>query len=196
MKKWLRKALVVTFTIMTFGLLTPPSALTMEQTKPDEPLKPDLIERQSPQSQTISIENLEKDSTSDFVDFAINQAEILSLEKFGKKIGPVIEDEFRSVILPRIEEVILSLSELYPYEAVNNLVITEQPTGGISEKIFHIYDKTSGKDTIRFHVRRDNPPQEGFWFNFHYHTHHDAFQAHHELGKIYWAKNTPPQWLS
>ncbi|MFL6556465.1 MAG: YpjP family protein, partial [Bacillus sp. (in: firmicutes)] len=25
---------------------------------------------------------------------------------------------------------------------------------------------------------------------------HDDFQIHHELGSIYWAKNTPPKWMS
>ncbi|MEH7388569.1 YpjP family protein, partial [Bacillus sp. JJ1521] len=88
------------------------------------------------------------------------------------------------------------LAEQYPTEQLDQLEISEQPSGGNGEKIFHIFDNTSGKDIVRFHVRKDHPPQDGYWFNFHYHTHHDGFQTHHALGDIYWNKNTPPKWLS
>ncbi len=196
MKKWLRKSLVVGFSIMTFGLVTPPSALTMEPAKPNAPINPDTFERHQYPSHSVSFEEFKIDTKGNFVDLAMNKAEVLAFEKFGSRIGPVIEDEFKSIILPRIEEVIQSISEQYPNEELQRLVISEQVSGGNTEKIFHIYDEMSGNDIIRFHVRRDNPPQDGFWFNFHYHTHHDSFQTHHELGNIFWAKNTPPKWMS
>jgi hypothetical protein len=84
----------------------------------------------------------------------------------------------------------------FPEESLANLKVTETPGGGLSEKIFHITNSKANEDVIRFHVRRDHPPQQGYWFNFHYHTHHDNFQAHHELGSIYWNKNTPPKWMT
>jgi hypothetical protein len=196
MKKWLRKSLVVGFTMMTFGLVTPPSALTMEPTKPNAPINPDIFEKHYTQPHNVSFEDFQVDVKDSFVDLAMSKAEILAFEKFGTRIGPVIEDEFKTVILPRIEEVIQSISEQYPNEELEKLIISEQATGGNSEKIFHIYNEKTGNDIIRFHVRRDNPPQNGYWFNFHYHSHHDSFQTHHELGEIFWAKNTPPKWMS
>ncbi|MEH7224387.1 YpjP family protein [Bacillus sp. JJ1566] len=197
MKKWLRKALVVSFSILTLGLVAPPPALTMEQADADKPSKLNAINEQNAESKLYSEfqSNYGYDSRS-FVTYAMTQAETKSFEKFGSKIGPVIEDEFRTEILPRIESVIGLLAEQYPAEQLDQLEISEQPSGGNGEKIFHIFDKTSGKDVVRFHVRKDHPPQDGYWFNFHYHTHHDGFQTHHALGDIYWDKNTPPKWLS
>ncbi|WP_077618510.1 YpjP family protein [Bacillus sinesaloumensis] len=197
MKKWLRKALVVSFSILTLGLVAPPPALTMEQTDADKPSKLNAFNEQDNESKLYS--NYEYDygyDSRDFVTYAMTQAETKSFEKFGSKIGPVIEDEFRTQILPQIERVIELLAEQYPAEQLNQLEISEQPSGGNGEKIFHIFDKTNGKDIVRFHVRKDHPPLDGYYFNFHYHTHHDGFQTHHTLGDIYWDKNTPPKWLS
>ncbi|MEH7236480.1 YpjP family protein [Bacillus sp. JJ1562] len=197
MKKWLRKALVVSFSIITLGLVAPPPALTMEQADANKPSKLNAINEQNAESKLYS--EFESDYGYDsrsFVTYAMTQAETKSFEKFGSKIGPVIEDEFRTEILPRIESVIELLAEQYPAEQLDELEISEQPSGGNGEKIFHIFDKVSGKDIVRFHVRKDHPPQDGYWFNFHYHTHHDGFQTHHALGDIYWDKNTPPKWLS
>jgi hypothetical protein len=100
------------------------------------------------------------------------------------------------VILPNIEKAIQEVAVQFPEESLANLKVTETPGGGLSEKIFHITNSKANEDVIRFHVRRDHPPQQGYWFNFHYHTHHDNFQAHHELGSIYWNKNTPPKWMT
>ncbi|MFT4414121.1 YpjP family protein [Fredinandcohnia humi] len=198
MNKWLRKALVVSFTILTFGLVTPPPALTMEQADSDEPKKFNSFNDQSSEPSLYSFEEqkLFGYDSQRFIDYALSQAELKSFEKFGGKIGPVIEDEFRTEILPRIEEVIAVLAEQYPNEQLDQLQISEKPSGGNGEKIFHIFDATTGKDIVRFHVRKDHPPLEGYWFNFHYHTYHDGFQAHHNLGEIFWDKNTPPKWMS
>ena len=125
----------------------------------------------------------------------VNQAEVQSYRKFGAKIKPVIEGEFRDIILPNIEKALEEMAGQFPEEDLQNLAITEQPSGGYSEKIFHVKNRISGKDMLLFHVRRDHPPQAGYCFNFHYHTYHDQFQSHHELGTIYWAKNTPPKWM-
>lgn len=129
-----------------------------------------------------------------FIERTMEKAVAQSYEKFGRKIAPVIEEEFRDVILPRIEEVIASIAEQYPEEQLQYLAVTENPSGGMGERIFHIYRIDTGEDIIRFHVRREHPPQDGYWFQFHYHTYHDHFQTHYELGKIYWDRNTPPQW--
>ena len=96
----------------------------------------------------------------------------------------------------KIQEVIdTTISKVDPSKA-RNLVISEQPSGEYHEKIFHIYNNDSKKDVIRFHVRTDKKPLDGFFFNFHYHLEEDNYSKHYALGEIYWSKNTPPKWLS
>ncbi|MCH1626381.1 YpjP family protein [Fredinandcohnia quinoae] len=197
MQKWMRKALVVTFSILTFGMITPPLALTMDENNPDQSSKLDAVDQQSREKSLYALDEIHNETESEsFLSYAIANAEKQSFEKFGNKIGPIIEDEFRNEILPKIELAISTVAAQYPAEQLNELEITEQPAGGNGEKIFHIFHRESGEDIIRFHVRKDHPPQDGYWFNFHYHTYHDGFQAHHTLGEIYWDKNTPPRWMS
>jgi hypothetical protein len=193
---WIRKSFLVIFTILTFGLVTPPQIIIAEQ-KSNESSNTDHYQDNQLENKTLNpyIDNY-SESTPSFFEYAIIQAEQQSIMKFGPIIEDSIGDEFKTVILPKIEEVIMTLSSRLNEEQLQNLVISKQPTGGLSEKIFHIYDAQQGHDIIRFHVRRDHPPLEGYYFNFHYHTFEDAFQMHHELGTIYWDKNTPPNWRS
>ena len=193
MPAWLRKSLVVLISIFTFGMVSPAQANGFLTTTNERTEK-------SASAETSYFETLESPLDEEaerekFIGRVIKEAEMQSFEKFGKKIGPVIEDEFRQTILPNIEKTIEMVAAQYPGEKLNSLQITEMPGGGESEKIFHIIGD-NGKDIIRFHVRRDQPPKDGFWFNFHYHTYHDSFQTHYELGTIFWAKNTPPKWKS
>jgi hypothetical protein len=195
MNNWLRKTLFVLVSVLTFGLVTPTQLINdvsaenlsdrdaFEATSADMDFGKTAIEE--------STFNKEK-----FIGELIKQAELQSYQKFGTKIKPVIENEFREIILPNIERALEEIAVQFPEEDLKNLNITEQPGAGLSEKIFNINNRVMGKDILRFHVRRDNPPQAGYWFNFHYHTYHDDYQSHHELGSIYWAKNTPPKWMS
>jgi hypothetical protein len=197
--KWLRKTLVVAITACTFGLVTPPSSLMVadEPTTDDSPYSDWQHGNHGLQTASVVAESATQAryvTRQQFIEQTMEKATRQSYEKFGRKIAPVIEDEFRNVILPRIEEVIVSLAEQYPEEQLRYLAVTENPSGGMGERIFHIYRVDNGEDIIRFHVRREHPPQDGYWFQFHYHTYHDDFQTHYELGKIYWDKNTPPQW--
>lgn len=193
MPAWLRKSLVVLISIVTFGMVSPAQVngfLTTTAERSDR----------STAAETAYLDSLDDTFDEDaernrFIDRAMREAEHQSFEKFGAKIGPVIEDEFRQTILPNIEKAIEMVAVQFPGEKLNTLQITEMPGGGESEKIFHIIG-VNGKDIIRFHVRRDQPPKDGHWFNFHYHTYHDEFQTHYELGRIFWAKNTPPKWKS
>nr|WP_239454462.1 YpjP family protein [Bacillus suaedaesalsae] len=185
------------FTILTFGLVTPPQIIITEA-KSNNPAKVNGIEENQANHELetftddyISTETYDKEH---FTLYAIQKAEEQSVKKFGPIIEETIGDEFREVILPKMEEVIMTLSDELEKNQLQHLVISNKPTGGVSEKIFHIYDSRSGKDIIRFHVRRDHPPLEGYYFNFHYHTYQDQFQSHYELGSIYWSKDTPPNW--
>jgi len=193
MPAWLRKSLVVLISIFTFGMVSPAQAngfLTPTTERAEK-----SASAETSYNETLDSPHDEKAERDKFIGRAMKEAEMQSFQKFGKKIGPVIEDEFRQTILPNIEKAIEMVAVQYPGERLNYLRITEMPGGGESEKIFHITDD-NGKDIIRFHVRRDQPPKDGFWFNFHYHTYHDSFQTHYELGTIFWAKNTPPKWKS
>ncbi|QED48333.1 YpjP family protein [Cytobacillus dafuensis] len=201
MPKWLRKSFVVMISILTFGLVTPSQAFLYDHSNAEKSPKRDIIE--TPTNNKAEIKNLssisEDDgniSKDDFIRQMLHEAEIQSFTKFGSKIKPVIENEFSEVILPNIEKAIQTVASQYPEEQLAYLTVSESPKGGNSEKIFHIKNELTNDDIIRFHVRKDHPPQQGYWFNFHYHTHHDQFQAHHELGTIYWDKNTPPKWMS
>jgi hypothetical protein len=201
MPKWLRKSFVVLVTILTFGMVTPSQNFLYDNVHAQKQPKRDAIETDPVEKQNeTSVEETNFEETASiedvFIQNMMKEAEEQSYRKFGPRIKPVIEDEFKEVILPNIEKAIEDVAAQYPKEELSHLEVTEIPGGGTSEKIFHIVDSRTNQDLIRFHVRRDHPPLDGYWFNFHYHTHHDNFQAHHHLGSIYWDKNTPPKWKS
>ena len=195
MNKWLRKSLVILFSIATFGLVTPPASLAITDKPSDDSTEKvsfsdDVIE----QTASPVVEEEQPFEKEHILTNILNEAEEKSLLKFGDKIGGVIEDEFKEVILPKMEEIITYYLNEESDELFEHLEVSK-PSGGTGEKIFHIYNTETGQDVLRFHVRRENRPLEGYWFNFHYHTYHDSFQSHKDLGSIYWDKNTPPNWM-
>lgn len=198
MPNWLRKTFVVLVTVLTFGLITPPQLLPLDEANAEKPSKRDVFEAKTQACSTTTFQ-IEAEPLSDkeqHIKQLLLEAENKSYIKFGERIKPVIKDEFKEIILPNIEKAIEHVAATYESDDLRDLIITEEPTGGNTEKIFHISDRKLEQDIIRFHVRKDRPPQEGFWFNFHYHTYHDDFQGHHDLGIIFWDKNTPPKWMS
>ncbi len=196
MNKWLRKSFVVMVSLLTFGLVTPTQFIN--EVNAEKPTERESFEngRLGSFDQRNEFSNQIDFNKDEFLESLIMQAEAQSYQKFGSKIKPVIENEFREIIFPNIQLAIEETSALFPEEDLMHLTITETPGKGQSEKIFNIRNSELNKDILRFHVRRDNPPQAGYWFNFHYHTYHDSFQSHHDLGSIYWDKNTPPKWMS
>ncbi|MED4400622.1 YpjP family protein [Metabacillus fastidiosus] len=188
MNRWMRKTLVILFTIATFGLVAPPAALTIgEQNSKDTSFR-------TFEEKHVEIIRETEDTKEDYIADLLINAKEQSYEKFGTKIGEVIDEEFNEVIFPKIEEVITYFVNEQDDEQFKNIAISKNPSGGLGEKIFHIYNRETNEDVLRFHVRRDNPPQQGYSFNFHYHTYHDSFQSHKDLGDIYWDKNMPPKW--
>lgn len=194
MKKWIQKSFIIAVALLTFGVITPTHDIwsgLQEKHGPKQSIGP-LTNTADYEDYYIGLEEAE----DSFEDNLITSARTLAYEKFGTKIGPVIATEFDEVIFPKMDEVIrLTLTntdELYK----NQLAISERPAGNYSEKIFDVYDKEEKQDLIRFHVRTDKRPQDGYFFNFHYHIAEDDFTVHHTLGDIYWSKDTPPKWLS
>ncbi|MBS4199439.1 YpjP family protein [Bacillus sp. FJAT-49732] len=196
MKLWIRKSLIILVSILTFGAVTPSHALWSEN---DE--LPKAQHRGNPPNDSVQKPNIQtqinvavKSHKEQFIEMMTDEAERQALIKFGPKISDVIIDEFQEIILPHIEAAIEMTAAQFSDEELDNLAITETPGGGVSEKIFNIYNVGTKQDVIRFHVRRDKPPLEGYKFNFHYHTYHDQFQTHYTIGTIDWNKNTPPNW--
>ncbi|WP_438318795.1 YpjP family protein [Sporosarcina sp. FA9] len=195
MKKWLQKSLIASVALLTFGVINPGHEIwTLLQDK-DDAKQMDA----SRFEQTYDIDFTETkplDPVESIEEYLISSARDLSFMKFGSRIGPVISDEFNEVIFPKIDEAIrMTLRESDDLHK-RRISISEKPAGDYSEKVFHIYDMDRRKDIIRFHVRTEKRPQDGFFFNFHYHISDDNFVAHHTIGDIYWSKNTPPKWLS
>ncbi|MBM7602095.1 hypothetical protein JOC75_000065 [Metabacillus crassostreae] len=200
MNKWMKKSLVILFSIATFGLVTPPASLAVEDKPSEDNLsKATFSNGEIDNALSAELQKFDDDQFSltkeQFLTNIISEAEQKSFLKFGDKISVVIEDEFKQVIFPKMEEVITYYLNVEADEQFEQLAISK-PSAGKGEKIFHIYNVETGQDVLRFHVRRENKPLEGYWFNFHYHTYHDSFQSHKDLGSIYWNKNTPPNWQS
>lgn len=189
----MKKSIVVLVSIFTFGMVTPTHAFWNGNHDID---KSEQQKHDHSQNQGYSAFQEAKLDKEGFIHSVMAEAEKQSFEKFGSKISPVIEDEFRQVILPNIQKAIEMTVAEYPEEKLVSLSVSESPSGGVGEKIFHIYDANTNQDIIRFHVRRDHPPMDGYYFNFHYHVQYDNYQKHYALGTIYWDKNTPPKWMS
>jgi hypothetical protein len=204
MKLWMRRLTIIMMSIMTLGAYIPPLDWNDNSGEngaglPDKQENPagsafDSITDSSIEEIDEEIEDLW--SLDEYIDDMTAQAREQMMTKLGPKILSRVEEDITEDILPQMEEVISSIYEQSGEEAVPNLSITEQPAGGYGERIFHIYDEEAATDVVRFHVRRDMKPKQGYYFNFHYHLKDDGFEEHHELGDIYWDKNTPPKWMT
>ena len=195
MKKWLQKSLIIMVALLTFGVITPGheiwSGLQDKSSSKHE------VNPTDKENYHIGFAEPELVEQLDSIEEAfITSAKQLSYEKFGTKISPFITDEFDEVIFPEIDNAIRMTLKNSDDSQKQQLAISGRPAGNYSEKIFHVYDKETKKDLIRFHVRTDKRPQDGFYFNFHFHVSDDEFTTHRSIGDIYWSKNTPPKWLS
>ncbi|REB07229.1 hypothetical protein DVB69_10290 [Sporosarcina sp. BI001-red] len=198
MKKWLQQLMIISVAFVTFGVISPSHEIwsTLHE-------KEDVKEADQSQHSTRYAVHFDDpyfnrlDAPEDFLteEDLVNGAHTLAFTKFGSKIGPFIEDEFDEVIFPQIEQVIRD--KIGAHVQMNRkLAISEHPSGGTAEKIFNIKDVDADKNLLLFHVRTEKRPQDGYFFNFHYHLSEDDYQTHHTLGDVYWSKNTPPKWLS
>lgn len=203
MRLWLTKLSVVLITFMTFGMFIPPTYLDVEANDQDlivadeesvSIISTSELEIYSKASFTEAKESI--DPYEQFVTYAAQQAKYQSLQKFGPKIVDHVRDEFIDEILPKVEEVIRELAQKANEEDLARFEMTERPSSGYGERIFHIFDQQTKEDVARFHVKRVNHPKNGFSFNFHYHLQKDKFEHHYQLGDIGWNKNTPPKWMS
>lgn len=205
MKLYLRRFWVVMIAILTLGLYIPEWTVDAEGNQPgsetksgttDEELQDIADAFSTVADSSMDDEDLDDGEETDFLNFFTEQAKEQTIHKLGPRISNKIESEVFESIFPVMEEVIESYISKLPDDQVPYLVIDEQKASFDGEKIFHIHDANSDEDVLRFHVRKDLKPKQGYWFNFHYHDKEDGFEAHHEIGDVYWDKNTPPKWMT
>ncbi|TDQ41458.1 YpjP family protein [Aureibacillus halotolerans] len=215
MKLWMRKTFVVLVTMATFGTVAPPGiASENDESNGDVPKRPHYVKATEKTDvhrfadsqsvvffpdpldwqETASSINQRDELIETFVSYATTHATNVSVEKFGDDIQAKVGAPFQQEVVPGLRLVFETFANGMDDQSIKNLLFTSVPAGGTGEKIFHLYHGETGEDLFRFHVRRDHPPKEGYFFNFHYHTHHDDFQAHYEVASIPWGYNTPPAW--
>lgn len=183
MKKWLKQSVMITVAFLTLGVITPMHEIWDNFGESNG----SNAQAASPEVAYAAPVEVAEDVVEEksLTEVAREQA----YTKFGTRIAPKISEDFDTYIFPKIEEAIaMHCADL------DNLTITENPSGGYAEKMFHI--QHDARDVIRFHVRTENRPHDGFYYNFHYHVAADNYDTHHDLGEIYWSKNQPPKWLS
>lgn len=196
-KLWIKKISVILITFMTLGLYIPPTYLDVRAE--DEEVIPNKEENMHEElsvteaDEQADLPDLNRDY---FVNAITEQAKGQTVSKLGPKIYKQVETEFTAVILPEIEHVLKGILVEAEEDTIPYYGITEQPAPGYGERIFNVYNYQKGVDVARFHVRRDNRPGEGYWFNFHYHLSDDGFENHHVIGELYYDKNTPPKWMT
>ncbi|WP_078553352.1 YpjP family protein [Bacillus alkalicellulosilyticus] len=202
---WLKRATLVTTAIVTLGLTMPVGITKAHETdhspasKSELPDKPKKIQLQQSYGyidpafdEGLTYKDVFK--TDAFLQETIQHAYLQGLLKFGPKISERIASDYEESILPKFYDVIENITQDVDPEDLHFIKVSNTPAGGNGEKIMHVYDERDGNDIVRFHVRRENPPRQGYWFDFHYHMKDDNFEEHYNLGKIYWDKNTPPLW--
>ncbi|HEX7065941.1 MAG TPA: YpjP family protein [Bacillales bacterium] len=218
MVNWMKKIFVTFVAALTFGIVVPNNshvttdraqnskANRLEKSSNELELNAEIeaVEEKEPEPEyspsswgevAASVSDTDE-LRSRLMMYTVRQAEEQGFQKFGPVIAGQVGEEYRGEILPQVGNVIEGVATELDEETLRNLVISGSPSGGFGEKIFHIYDARNGQDLVRFHVRRDHPPLDGYWFNFHYHIPSDHFQGHHDLGNIFWDKDTPPQWMA
>ncbi|SHN31008.1 YpjP family protein [Gracilibacillus kekensis] len=204
MKLWMKKITVLLVTILTLGLYVPPIYLDAEadsdvnkgEIEPSEDRS--LQTEQSDEDASLTRDDViaPEDSNQLYLEELRKQAEEQVLVKLGEKISTKIDTDLDTSVLPNLQSVLDELFRAIGEEDSQFLMIAEDPSSGYGERIFNLYNAKEKKDVARFHVNRVQKPQDGFYFQFHYHLEHDRFEAHFPLAEIYWGKNTPPKWMS
>ncbi|RYL93551.1 YpjP family protein [Sporolactobacillus sp. THM19-2] len=207
--KFMRKTLIGIVAVLTFGAIVPTfpanyldkqsDKQNIQSTKGQKTDLPAYVETQEASRRTgwsaavPDDEPVEK-LISAFSSYALLEVRYQGLHKFGRRITEKMGYQYATEVAPAFAAVIRELSRGHDSEWVRSLAVTHSAAPGLGERILHIYNTDSGKNVLKLHVRRDHPPLDGYWFDFHYHSARDGFQAHHELKKIYWGKNIPPKW--
>ncbi|NEU31215.1 hypothetical protein GN156_10525 [bacterium LRH843] len=209
MFRWMKRGIVISSALLTIGLFEPVELVNVihaeePQKAQDEKNDNALIYKVNEDSYELFHEVLPA-KIDHYIHRSVSSADILnsfilkeayreSMNKFGETIGKKIGQPFEEMILPQLDAELREVTNTLADDDWSNLKISSSPGGGFGEKILHVYNESTGEDIFRFHVRRDQPPNQGYYFNFHYHTYLDQHEKHHDLGTIFWGKDMPPKW--
>lgn len=198
MKKWLRKTIVLLISILTLGLYVPPIHINAEM---DDLDKGEISPKESDYSDrsTAIIEDTEPELTKTtnelYRDSLVEHAKEQVMVKLGDKISSKIEVPLTEEVLPNLELVLDQVFDMVGDEKSQYLVIREEPASGYGERIFNLYDMSNQENIAKFHVTRVKKPQDGHYFQFHYHLANDQYEEHFPIAEVHWGKNTPPKWM-
>jgi hypothetical protein len=218
MPQWLAKTFVALVTVLTLGTVVPtvnyhsdtrPSRYDSEGQRTQSEPTEIVIEPASAEVETEAEEKgvgnwsaiamncgTKEEMLAQLAQFTENEAKAQGFMKFGDTIATEIGSTYSNEIAPKFADAVASLGAATDADMLRHLAVSHNPAPGTGERILNLYDERTGKEWVKFHVRRDHPPLDGYYFTFHYHTDKDNFQGHHEIGKIYWDKNMPPKWMA
>ncbi|MFT8361910.1 MAG: YpjP family protein [Sporolactobacillus sp.] len=198
----LRKIVFILVAVLTLGTAVPfmpPHTATRPGDKGNyqsekEQQSADQSEEASPGGEWVREASSDTQLIEAFARYAARESRIQGLHKFGSRIGTEIGDDYVHTIVPAFIPAVEAVSAGHDRSWIRQLAVTHDPAAGTGERILHVYQRETNQELLKLHVRRDHPPKDGFWFDFHYHSVADNFQQHHSLKRIYWGKNTPPNW--
>lgn len=201
MKMWMKKLTVLLVTILTLGLYVPPI-----YTNADVDLGKKDIEPSEDQQKQVDKEEIEdsiteenlilEDSNQLYLEELNHLAKVQVQTKLGTKISAKVNGDLNRTVLPNLETVLDALYKEIGEEESQYLMIAEEPSGGYGERIFNLYHIKDKENVAKFHVNRLRRPQDGYYFQFHYHLQVDQFEEHFPIAEVYWGKDTPPKWMS
>lgn len=198
MKKWFRKTIVLLISILTLGLYIPPFHLDADMEEVDKGEISPKTDDYTTNSPTI-IDDDESDSIVSsnelYQEALIEMARERVMIKLGDKIASKIDMPLKEEVLPNLEVVIEQIFDKLGEEQSQYLVISEEPASGYGERIFNLYDQSKKENVAKFHVTRVKKPQDGHFFQFHYHLAEDQYEEHYPIAEVHWGKNTPPKWM-
>ena len=152
---WMKKSVVILLSISTLGLVSPNDFYWFGEAKAqpeNENSHENAITAPTIFIDQKSIDEVEEiDERARLLEEMYEKAEQNSYIKFGDRIGPRIEEEFATVILPKIEEAIAAYINECPDEELPYIAITENPASGLGERIFNIYNNKT-KENLILHI--------------------------------------------
>ncbi|QGH33011.1 hypothetical protein GI584_02630 [Gracilibacillus salitolerans] len=201
MKMWMKKLTVLLVTILTLGLYVPPIYINADvdlgkkDLEPSED-RPKQVDEEGIED-SITEENLIlEDSNQLYLQELNHLAKDQVQAKLGTKISAKINNDVNQVVLPNLVMVLDKLYEEIGEDESQYLMVAEEPSAGYGERIFNLYNVKEKENVAKFHVNRLRRPQDGYYFQFHYHLQDDQFEEHFPIGEVYWGKDTPPKWMS
>ncbi|MGP4040008.1 YpjP family protein [Gracilibacillus sp. D59] len=197
MKMWMKKLTVLLVTILTLGLYVPPIYIDADVGVGKKDIEPSEDRPKAEIEDSITEKNLVlEDSSQLYLQELNNLAKEQVQAKLGTKISAKVNNDVNQVVLPNLEMVLDGLYEKIGEEESQYLMVAEKPSAGYGERIFNLYNAKEKEDVAKFHVNRLKRPQDGYYFQFHYHLQDDQFEEHISIGEVYWGKDTPPKWMS